>query len=80
MYEQIIKSFYAMDEDGTVHEILVFQQCIECRAKGGTSVARGLKRLETSTGLSVNFIDHKTFEIVQTGQRLRKVRKRHRIP
>ena len=80
MYEQVIKSFYAMDEDGTVHEILVIQQFIECRAKGGTSDVRGHKRLETSTGLSVTIAEDNSLEIFDTGQRLRKVRKRHPSP
>jgi len=75
--EEIIGRFKAVDDEtGKVYKVLVYQNFIEHMNKGGCVRVPGMKRFATSTGLSVNRIDDQTFEIFDTGQRLRKLRKR----
>jgi len=74
MPEEVIGKFKAVDDEtGDVHRVFVYQNFIEHKTKGGTQDVPGQKRFATSTGLSLNRIDRETFEIVQTGQRLRKL-------
>jgi len=71
--EKLIETFFARDGAGNEYEIEVWQNFIETRSRAGTELLAGLKSIRTSCGLSVNHIDDETFNIVQTGQILRKV-------
>ncbi|MDO8531902.1 MAG: hypothetical protein Q7T26_07015 [Dehalococcoidia bacterium] len=66
--------FRVVTDDGRLFVIVEYQEFIPV----GTLTSRheeipGMKRLATSTGFHVNFIDSTTFEIVETGERVRKV-------
>lgn len=67
--------FLAKTDTGKEYIIVQYQEYID--ATHLTSSRReeiaGLKRLATSTGLDVTYIDPKTFKIVSTGEIVRKV-------
>jgi len=75
MYEEIAR-FITMDDNGNEYEIIVSQNFIESRNRGGTTRIPGFVRFQTSCGLNVNCLDDEEtfFEIAQTGQKL------HRVP
>ncbi len=69
-----IDRFLARSDGGVEYEIIVFQDFIPAGthddAKGEIP---GLKFMETSGGLHVNFVDAKTFQVVETNEVVRKV-------
>jgi len=71
--EEIVEQFQAVEDDGTMHEIILWQTIKEVRTRGGVHYVRGMKRYATSDGLPVNYIDDETFEIVRFSKRVRKV-------
>jgi len=77
MSEKVIAKFKAIDDEtGDIHKVLVIRNFIEHKTTSGYQEVPGMIRFETSTGLSAHRVNDETFEIVQTGQRLRKLRKR----
>lgn len=74
--DKLIDQFDAVDDTGQTHTILIYQTFVDIQTRAGTDLAAGLKRAVTSTGMSLNVIDHETFEVVGTGQKLHKSLKR----
>jgi hypothetical protein len=70
-----INRFKAKSEDGKEYTIIEYQE--EHDVTSMPSEYRewlpGLKRLATSDGLAVNYIDSETFKIVSTDEIIRKV-------
>lgn len=60
-------------DDGSEHTIIEYQEIIESQTMTGHHSVPGLKTLRDSRGRHCNFIDDDTFEIVETGQTVRKV-------
>lgn len=72
--EKLIARHDCIAEDGTRHIIEEWQQQIRAgHQQDPHATIPGMKRLVTSRGMRVNYIDQATFEIVQTGQIVRKV-------
>lgn len=71
--KKIIDKFQAVDENGSFVELVISQEMISVKHQTGSDVLPGMKEVFTSTGLCVNRIDDETFQVVQTGQILRKV-------
>ena len=65
--------FRCVADDGSEHTIIEFQEMIDTSTLKGRELVPGIKSLRDSHGGPCNFIDDDTFEIVQTGQIVRKV-------
>jgi len=69
-----IDRFRARTESGTEYTIIEYQTYISSQTFGNpNSEVLGLKKLVTTTGLCVNYINPHTFKIASTGEILRKV-------
>ena len=69
-----IRRFRAKSETGKEYIIIESQNFISARSfESPNGEVAGLKSLFTSMGLSVNYIDSETFQIVQTGEIIRKI-------
>jgi hypothetical protein len=70
-----INSFRVKSENGMDLIVIEYQEEIDVTHHGSDhrEYIQGMKRLATSTGLSVNQIDPQTFKIVSTGETYRKV-------
>jgi hypothetical protein len=64
-----IDRFEAKAKDGTIYEIIAYQAMIDA----GTDKIPGMKKLVTSDGLAVNYIDDQTFKIVATNEIVHKI-------
>ncbi len=71
--QELTMRISAADDNGNKYEILVYTEIIEIRTRGGTHRRHGLSELFTDDGRRVNMLDDETFQIVDTGQRLRKI-------
>lgn len=73
MQDTLIATFEAYDDEGNAVTIHAFQEWHDATTMRDTKRQRvkGMRYLKTSEGLDVNFVDPKTFKIVQTGQILR---------
>ena len=60
-------------DDGSEHTIIEYQEMIDVSPVDRTKSVPGLKTLVDSLGRHCNFTDDDTFEIVVTGQIVRKV-------
>ncbi|NQT05426.1 MAG: hypothetical protein HQ577_05390 [Dehalococcoidia bacterium] len=69
-----IDRFIAKTDTGKEYTILVYQEFIPAGSFDNPQAEiEGLKSLSTSTGLHVNYIDSKTFKVVETNEIIRKV-------
>ncbi|MBN1368327.1 MAG: hypothetical protein JW967_10425 [Dehalococcoidales bacterium] len=68
-----IDRFKARTDKGKEYIIVQYQEYISTDSFDGTGEIEGLKSIFTSTGLHVNFIDAKTFKVVETDEIVRKV-------
>jgi hypothetical protein len=73
-YREEIDRFQAKDDDGKVFTIVEYQHMIEITLSGKISIAKGTKGMFLTNGHSVNYIDDETFEVVETGKFIRRVR------
>lgn len=65
-------TFEAVGTDGETYTIFEFTEYTETTTHGGgRSEMPGLKELQTSDGLSVNYVGKGQYKIVQTGMLLR---------
>lgn len=72
--EIVIGRFQVKADSGKEYTIMEYQAFISAASLDNPRAEiAGLKRLATSTGLDVNYIDPKTFKIVETGEIVRKV-------
>jgi hypothetical protein len=73
--EREINRFRAKSEDGREYIIIEFPKKTETKQWQSESKERtsGSKNLYTSTGLHVEYIDSRTFKIIETGEIVRKV-------
>jgi hypothetical protein len=62
----------ATREDGSIIQVEEYQEFIDVTSFSDSAKrwAPGMKRLELEDGSAVNFIDERTFEIVESGERL----------
>lgn len=66
--EKKISEFTCTDGNGRSYTIEEWQEQIPAGHFGNPSATiAGMSRLITSDGMSVNYVDEQTFEIVQTG-------------
>jgi hypothetical protein len=69
-----VKRFLAKSDDGKYYTIIEYQSYTSTATlENPHGEIAGFKRLVTSTGLQVNFIDAETFKIVETNETLRKL-------
>jgi len=70
-----IDRFLAKTDNGKEYIIVQYQEYIDTThlTSSRREEIAGHKRLATSTGLDVSYIDPKTFKIVNTGEIIRKV-------
>jgi hypothetical protein len=69
-----IDRFIARTDDGKEYVIVMYQEFLSTAThERPHDEIPGLKRLTTTTGLHVNYIDPSTFKVVQTDQVIRKV-------
>jgi len=71
--EKEIRRFEAVSASGTVYTVVEYQRQIRFSGLQSSSTVGGSLSLRLDTGEDVNFIDDTTFEIVRTGEKLRKV-------
>lgn len=72
--EREIWRFKARSSKGTEYMIIEYQNFIDASShQFRDGEVSGLKRLITSDGLMVTYIDPETFKIVDTGETVRKV-------
>ena len=69
----LIDRFLAEDEDGNRYEVLIFQTMIISQNRAGTFKTPGMMSAQTSDGIALNFIDDDTFELFDSGKRIRKL-------
>jgi hypothetical protein len=69
------KRFQAKSDTGKIYTIIEFQDEIDMthHQSEGDDLIPGLKFLETSDGIKVNYIDPETFKIFDTGEIIRKI-------
>lgn len=60
-------------DDGSEHIIIEYQEMIDATTIKGRQFVPGIKSLRDSHGRPCNFIEDGVFEIVQTGQIVRKI-------
>lgn len=66
--------FLVKTDDGKEYTIIQYQEYISTSSFDNPhGEVEGLKSLSTSTGLHVNYIDPKTFKIVETNEIVRKL-------
>lgn len=66
--------FLVKTDTGKEYTIVQYQEYISAASFDDPQAeVEGLKRLSTSTGLDVNYIDSKTFKVVETNEVVRKV-------
>lgn len=70
---QEIERFQARADDGTLHTVIARQVVIRSRQLGGTRTAKGSVDYVTLDGRDLDPIDDDTFEIVTTGQTVRRM-------
>lgn len=71
--EKVIATHRMKADDGTIYEVDEIQEYVSSRPlSGGASWIPGMIRLEMSDGSHVNHIDDDTFEIVATGEIVRR--------
>lgn len=68
-----LRRFRCVDADGKQHVVIEYQEMIESRSMQGASELPGMKFLRDSRSREVNAKDEATFEILATGQVLRKL-------
>lgn len=75
MSKREVERFSAISDSGKHYTIVVYQNFIDVTTLNSQNREElpGLKSMITSTGLTVNYIDPNNFQIVQTGEHLRKV-------
>ncbi len=74
-WEELTDEFDAEAGDGTRVHILVYTKKIDARGMGGKpDILEGLKRAVTTDGQECNHIDDDTFEIVESGVRVQRIR------
>lgn len=71
--EKLVDRFQAVDEDGNKYEIEIHQEIRVVRHQHGSAEIPGGRRATTSTGLALRTRDGQTFQVVNTGQILRKI-------
>jgi hypothetical protein len=72
--ERELGRFQTKTESGDVYAVVEMQEFVVRRTVNGAWIRiDGLKRLELEDGSLVNCIDPKTYQIVSTGEMLRKV-------
>lgn len=71
----LVDEFVVEADDGRRLRIREYQEVIETEdLSGGIGEVRGLKRLETEDGGAVNVLGDDLYELVQGGQRARRLR------
>ena len=71
--DKVIATHRMKADDGTIYEVDEIQEYISSRPhSGGERWIPSLKRLELTDGSHVNHIDDDTFEIVSTGEIIRR--------
>ena len=69
-----IDRFNAASDAGVTYTLIVYQDMIDASSQDSPDAELpGRKHLTTSGGLTVNYIDAKTFKIVQTDEVIRKI-------
>lgn len=69
-----IGRFLAEDDSGAQYTIIQYQEMINASSMDDpNATVRGQKYMETSDGLDVNYIDSKTFKIVNIDTVVRKI-------
>ena len=73
MNDTRIVTFVAKDDAGNAVTITAWQEWHDTTTMRDASrqCAKGMKYLRTSDGKDVNFVDPRTFQVVETGQILR---------
>lgn len=68
-----IDSFPAFTDTGTEYRIFQYQEYIDAStAQKPNATIPGLKFMETSDGFHVNYLDDNTYQIVETGEIVRR--------
>lgn len=70
--ERLIARHQMQSDDGTRYEVLEYQEFLDAGTKDGPDWVPGLKRLVLANGRHLNHIDDDTFQIVVTGQIVRR--------
>jgi hypothetical protein len=72
MKKRLVRTLKALDESGRPETIQVFRDVIETSnmRDGRSEALGGLQEAFTSDGRALNYIDEKTFEVVQSGEKL----------
>lgn len=70
--EHEVDRFRCMSDDGTCLTVLEHRHIAIVDVEGKTRSLRGARRLALSTGERVRYIDANTFEVVDTGELLRR--------
>jgi len=74
--ERVVERFLVKTESGEEYTIIQYQKEISVMTHdsgGWEDWIPTTKRLTTSTGIPVNYIDPKTFKVVNTGEIVRKI-------
>lgn len=68
-----IDRFHALSDSGKEYTIIVFQDLLDASTMDNIEEEiPGRKRMKTSTGMPINFIDSNNFVIALTGEHLHK--------
>ena len=65
--------FKCRDDDGNEHTVIEYQELIDTSSDDGPGSIEGMRSLVDSRGHDITPIDDNTFQILLTGQILRKV-------
>lgn len=72
--EREIGRFFAKTDNGKEYQIVEYQKYIDASTMDSPNEEiPGIKRMQTTDGLHVNYIDSETFKIVETNEIVRKV-------
>jgi len=70
--ENLIQTFEALDDQGRIHTLHVYQTEVPCGTRGNPSATiPGMKRIVTADGLSVIRHSKGEYKVTETGQILR---------
>lgn len=68
------QSFAVYAADGTKLRVITIQHMIDATSMDGPGVVPGLRELRLEDGRAVNYLDENTFQIVATGEIVRRTR------
>jgi hypothetical protein len=72
----VLERFRVRADDGTVYDALILQERIRSRSidESRDTYIPGMKEARLVGGGSMNVLDEDTYEIVRTGERVRRIR------